>query len=103
MGGGIGPQRSSVTNLWRSGRNSVVGLVPGARAPHHRRMDEKWVTLGVMCMGLGGVVAGLVGVMLPEGRRLGAFFSLRFRGTKAPVKRVGCLPPGATRPSRCSG
>ena len=39
-------------------------------------MDEKWVTLGVMCMGLGGVVAGLVGVMLPEGRRLGAFFSL---------------------------
>jgi hypothetical protein len=39
-------------------------------------MDETWVTLGVMCMGLGGVVAGLVGVVLPEGRRLGALFTL---------------------------
>jgi hypothetical protein len=29
-----------------------------------------------MCMGLGGVVAGLVGVGLPEGRRLGALFGL---------------------------
>lgn len=27
-------------------------------------------------MGLGGVVAGLVGVVLPEGRRLGALFAL---------------------------
>ena len=40
------------------------------------RMDQTWVTLGVMCMGLGGVVAGLVGVVLPEGRRLGALFAL---------------------------
>jgi hypothetical protein len=39
-------------------------------------MEETWVTLGVMCMGLGGVVAGLVGVALPEGRRLGALFAL---------------------------
>jgi hypothetical protein len=39
-------------------------------------MDQTWVTLGVMCMGLGGVVAGLVGVVLPEGRRLGALFAL---------------------------
>ena len=39
-------------------------------------MNETWVTLGVMCMGLGGVVAGLVGVVLPEGRRLGALFGL---------------------------
>jgi drug/metabolite transporter (DMT)-like permease len=39
-------------------------------------MEETWVTLGVMCMGLGGVVAGLVGVGLPEGRRLGALFGL---------------------------
>ena len=39
-------------------------------------MNETWVTLGVVCMGLGGVVAGLVGVMLPEGRRLGALFGL---------------------------
>jgi hypothetical protein len=39
-------------------------------------MNETWLTLGVMCMGLGGVVAGLVGVVLPEGRRLGALFAL---------------------------
>jgi drug/metabolite transporter (DMT)-like permease len=39
-------------------------------------MEETWVTLGVVCMGLGGVVAGLVGVVLPEGRRLGALFGL---------------------------
>jgi hypothetical protein len=39
-------------------------------------MQETWVTLGVMCMGLGGIVAGLVGVVLPEGRRLGALFAL---------------------------
>jgi hypothetical protein len=39
-------------------------------------VPERWVTLGVMLMGLGGVVAGLVGVMLPEGRRLGALFAL---------------------------
>ena len=39
-------------------------------------MEETWVTLGVMCMGLGGIVAGLVGVVLPEGRRLGALFAL---------------------------
>jgi hypothetical protein len=34
---------------------------------------------------------------------VGVFFSLRFRGTKAPVKRDRCLQPGATRPSRCPG
>lgn len=39
-------------------------------------MDERWATLGVVCMGLGGVVAGLVGVSLPEGRRMGALFAL---------------------------
>lgn len=39
-------------------------------------MDETWATLGVLCMGLGAVVAGLVGVVLPEGRRLGALFAL---------------------------
>jgi hypothetical protein len=39
-------------------------------------MEETWATLGVVCMGLGGVVAGLVGVGLPEGRRLGALFGL---------------------------
>lgn len=36
----------------------------------------KFVTLAVMLIGLGGVAAGLVGVALPEGRRLGALFSL---------------------------
>lgn len=46
------------------------------RTQHHRRMEETWVTLGVMCMGLGGIVAGGVGVVLPEGRRLGAIFAL---------------------------
>lgn len=39
-------------------------------------MPETWVTVGVALMGLGGVVAGLVGVVLPEGRRLGALFAL---------------------------
>ena len=39
-------------------------------------MEETWVTLGVVCMGLGGIVAGLVGVVLPEGRRLGVLFGL---------------------------
>ncbi len=32
--------------------------------------------LGLMLMGLGAVVAGLIGVALPEGRRLGALFAL---------------------------
>jgi threonine/homoserine/homoserine lactone efflux protein len=39
-------------------------------------MPEAWVSLGVALMGCGGVVAGLVGVGLPEGRRLGALFAL---------------------------
>jgi hypothetical protein len=39
-------------------------------------MPETWVSVGVALMGLGGVVAGLVGIVLPEGRRLGALFAL---------------------------
>jgi drug/metabolite transporter (DMT)-like permease len=39
-------------------------------------MPETWVTVGIALMGLGGVVAGLLGVVLPEGRRLGALFAL---------------------------
>jgi hypothetical protein len=39
-------------------------------------MTESWVTLGVMLMGLGGVVAGAAGIALPEGDRLGALFAL---------------------------
>jgi hypothetical protein len=37
---------------------------------------ETWVTLGVMLMGLGVLVAGSLGVSLPEGQRLGALFAL---------------------------
>ena len=63
-------------------------------------MEEKWVTLGVMCMGLGGVVAGLVGVMLPEGRRLGAFFSLIVgAGVGLVVIGVGALLDERNEPS----
>lgn len=51
-------------------------------------MEETWVTLGVMCMGLGGVVAGLVGVGLPEGRRLGALFGL-IMGAGVGVAAIG--------------
>lgn len=54
----------------------MSALALGDRAPHHRRMEETWVTLGVVCLGLGGIVAGFVGVVLPEGRRLGALFAL---------------------------
>jgi len=73
---------------WRSGRISVAGLVSCGRAPHHRRMEETWVTIGVVCMGLGGVVAGLVGVVLPEGRRLGALFGL-IAGAGVGVAAIG--------------
>jgi hypothetical protein len=38
--------------------------------------EENWALLGVVLMGLGGVVAGVAGVALPEGRRLGALFAL---------------------------
>jgi hypothetical protein len=34
---------------------------------------------------------------------VGVFFSLRFRGTKAPLKRDACLLPGTQQPSRCPG
>jgi hypothetical protein len=73
---------------WRSGRISVAGLVSRDRAPHHRPMEETWVTIGVVFMGLGGVVAGLVGVVLPEGRRLGALFGL-IAGAGVGVAAIG--------------
>jgi hypothetical protein len=38
--------------------------------------EETWVLRGVVLMGVGGVVAGLAGVALPERRRLGALFAL---------------------------
>lgn len=74
--GDVGAEATRVAPSWRSRRISVTALAPRDRAPHHRRMEETWVTLGVVCMGLGGIVAGLVGVVLPEGRRLGALFGL---------------------------
>lgn len=43
---------------------------------HDGRVPETWITLAVVLMGLGGVVAGAVGVSLPDGQRLGALFSL---------------------------
>ena len=57
-------------------RKCVTTLAWRDRPPDDRGMDERWATLAVVCMGLGGVVAGLVGVALPEGRRLGALFGL---------------------------
>jgi hypothetical protein len=51
-------------------------------------MEETWVTLGVVCMGLGGIVGGLVGVVLPEGRRLGALFGL-IAGAGVGVAAIG--------------
>lgn len=38
--------------------------------------EDTWATMAVTMMGLGGVVGGLVGIGLPEGRRLGALFAL---------------------------
>ncbi|HET9672048.1 MAG TPA: hypothetical protein VFQ40_04290 [Actinomycetota bacterium] len=38
--------------------------------------DDGWASLGVVFMGLGGVVSGLLGIALPEKRRLGAVFPL---------------------------
>ena len=38
--------------------------------------EDTWATMAVTMMGLGGVVGGLVGIELPEGRRLGALFAL---------------------------
>lgn len=63
-------------------------------------MDETWVTLGVVCMGLGGVVAGLVGVVLPEGRRLGALFALiAGAGVGVVVLGLGALASERKEPS----
>jgi drug/metabolite transporter (DMT)-like permease len=55
-------------------------------------MPERWAMLGMVLMGLGGVVAGLVGVGLPEGRRLGALFALiAGAGVGVAVLGVGAL------------
>ena len=55
----------------------IVARVSGpADVGHPGRVPETWITLGVVLMGLGGLVAGSVGIALPEGRRLGALFAL---------------------------
>jgi len=43
---------------------------------HAAVMPETWATLGVIFMGLGVLVAGALGISLPEGQRLGAIFTL---------------------------
>lgn len=63
-------------------------------------MGERWVTLGVVFMGLGGVAAGLVGVGLPEGRRLGALFALiAGAGVGVMVLGLGSLADDSNEPS----
>jgi hypothetical protein len=63
-------------------------------------MADKWVTLGVVFMGLGGVVAGLVGIGLPEGRRLGALFALiAGAGAGLVVLGLGALVDASSEPS----
>lgn len=39
-------------------------------------MPETWVSLGVVLMGLGGVVAGVAAISLPPGERLSALAAL---------------------------
>jgi Na+/proline symporter len=62
--------------------------------------DPKFVTLGVMFMGLGGLAAGLVGISLPEGRRLGALFALiAGAGVGLVVVGLGALVDEHSEPS----
>ncbi len=63
-------------------------------------MSERWVTLGVVLMGLGGVAAELVGIGLPESRRLGALFALiAGAGTGVVVLGLGALVGESNEPS----
>jgi hypothetical protein len=63
-------------------------------------MPETWVTLGVMLMGLGGVVAGFAGIALPDGQRLGALSSLiAGAGVGLVVIGVGALTDEHREPS----
>jgi Na+/proline symporter len=62
--------------------------------------DPKFATLAVVFMGLGGLAAGLVGVSLPEGRRLGALFSLiAGAGVGLVVVGLGALLDERSEPS----
>jgi hypothetical protein len=63
-------------------------------------MPETWVAVGVALMGLGGMVAGLVGIVLPERRRLGALFALiAGAGVGVAVLGVGASLDEAREPS----
>jgi hypothetical protein len=63
-------------------------------------MAATWATLGVIFLGLGGVVAGLVGIELPEGRRLGALFALiAGAGVGVVVLGLGALVDEAHEPT----
>ena len=63
-------------------------------------MDHTWALLGVSSMGLGAVVAGTVGIALPEGRRLGALFTLIVgAGVGVAFLGVGPLVSGGEEPS----
>jgi hypothetical protein len=60
----------------------------------------KFVTLAVMLIGLGGLAGGLVGIALPEGRRLGALFSLiAGAGVGVVVLGFGALLDANSEPS----
>lgn len=58
------------------------------------------MVVGTILMGLGGVVAGLAGVGLPEGHRLGALFALiAGAGVGVVVLGVGALASSEQEPS----
>jgi Na+/proline symporter len=63
-------------------------------------MPETWVTLGVIFMGFGVLVAGALGIALPEGQRLGALFTLiAGGGVGLIVLGVGALTSEPREPS----
>jgi hypothetical protein len=62
--------------------------------------EDTWATMAVTMMGLGGVVGGLVGIGLPEGRRLGALFTLvAGAGVGLAALGLGTLIRGEGEPS----
>jgi hypothetical protein len=62
--------------------------------------DDGWASLGVVFMGLGAVAAGLLGIALPERRRLGAVFPLILgAGVGLAVLGVGASMSEVNEPS----
>jgi hypothetical protein len=65
--------------------------------------EEEWMILGTILIGLGGVVAGMAGVVLPEGRRLGALFALVCgAGVGVVVLGIGALGSAHHEPSEAT-